>query len=227
MARKRTYAAYALDLAELGTWDWDPKTGGLDWNRHHEKLFGYPEGKFPGTFAAFIDRVHPDDRDGVKDTLNRAAPDQRWTYDYRVVVPDGGLRWIQATGRCQFDEHGKVTRVSGMASDITSLKSATVEIEQRDRLIRSIFNQAVVGIGHSDANGRITAVNPEFCRMLGYTESEIIGRDPIEFTHPDDVVDDEVIRARFDAGELQRHQRIKRYVRKDGTTNWAKSAHTS
>jgi PAS domain S-box-containing protein len=83
-----------------------------------------------------------------------------------------------------------------------------------------MFSLAAVGMGQTDASGRLVAVNPKLCEMLGYTESELIGRLFTEVTHPEDVEESRRLMRDLWAGIIDDFAIYKRYVRKDGSFIW-------
>ena len=62
----------SLDAANVGTWDWDVRTGDVHWSENLERIHGQEPGAFKGTFDGFLDGVHPDDRQPVLDAVQRA-----------------------------------------------------------------------------------------------------------------------------------------------------------
>jgi PAS domain S-box-containing protein len=86
----------------------------------------------------------------------------------------------------------------------------------------AVFEQAPIGMTLSRLDFRFERVNPAFCRMLGYSEQELIGRTFTDVTHPEDVAKSRELAERFLSGEIDRYEMDKRYVRKDGETVWAR-----
>jgi PAS domain S-box-containing protein len=124
----------ALSAAELGTWDWDLVTGKITWSGHHAKLFGFSEGEFDGRYETFEKRIHPEDRKGLKEAVERALCERsEYSHEYRVVWPDGTIRWIAGRGRYHWNEKGEAVRMFGAVHDITEHKRAEEEIEKLAR----------------------------------------------------------------------------------------------
>jgi len=122
----------AVDAADLGTWNWDLAAGRIIWGGHLESLFGLSEGQFGGTYEDFEQRVHPEDRRAVTETLERAR-DGRTVYEqqFRALWPDGSVHWLLARGEFAYDETGQAVRMAGAAKDIT-------ERIRAEQVIRSI-----------------------------------------------------------------------------------------
>ena len=93
-------------------------------------------------------------------------------------------------------------------------------MSERPDLLNSIFAQAALGIGMTDLKGRWLCVNPALCRMLGYTEAELLQRSGRQDTHPDDLPETEAGLARIAAGEVATFTQEKRYLHKNGSPVW-------
>ena len=132
----------ALDAAELGTWYWDAATGVTVWDRQMRAVFGVgPD--WPGTFDAWVEALHPLDRDDVLATLEQAlARGGRYEVRHRVVRPDGAVRWIEGVGQAVRDEGGQVAGTIGCARDVTS----RVEGDERLAALAGQARRAAEGI---------------------------------------------------------------------------------
>jgi PAS domain S-box-containing protein len=139
------------------------------------------------------------------------------TLDIPGAVP---YRWVRASIYPVLDAAGDVREVVLMHEDITDQVGAEEALRQSEERFRAVFEGAPVGISVIDPKGRYVAVNPARQRMLGYPESELIGRSYLEVTHPDDVEYDLEINA--EAHELQSDvfQLVKRFLRRDGRVEW-------
>ena len=95
----------AVDAADRGLWDWDLSSGEIVWLGHHDKLFGFADGEFDGSYGSFETRVHPDDLEALNQAVARARADRsEYSHEYRVVWPDGSLHWMNGIGRFVYDE---------------------------------------------------------------------------------------------------------------------------
>src|SRR4051812_44392539 len=115
----------AIDAAGIGSFDWDLVTGRLSWDDRMLALFGYQRSAFTADIAAFRARLHPHDADPVQAAL-QAAIDSCGTFEaeYRVLLPDGEVRWLRARGRALPDEGGTAVRLLGAAYDTTAQRLA-------------------------------------------------------------------------------------------------------
>jgi PAS domain S-box-containing protein len=119
----------ALEASGLGTWRWDIATGSVEWDARLEALYGFAPGTFPGTFDAYQERIHPEDRRQMLATVDAATKDRRpYRVEHRVVWPDGTIRWIQGSGRVTIGPAGEVTGAIGCSLDVTDLMEARLEL---------------------------------------------------------------------------------------------------
>jgi len=109
-------------IARLGHWDWDIVSGELSWSDEHYHIFGLETGQITPSYAAFLDFVHPDDRQEVKDAVAEAMRKSNYNMDHRIVVADGKVRYVHGQGQAQFDDAGRPTRMMGTIQDITERK---------------------------------------------------------------------------------------------------------
>jgi PAS domain S-box-containing protein len=122
----------AADAVNLGIWEWDVATNEIWVTNARRTLLGWPaSGKV--TFEDFISRVHPEDRGQIRQTISDAIRDAKdHDSEYRLVLPDGIVRWMSTRGRVHFDGQGKPARILGISIDITARKQAELDT-QRDR----------------------------------------------------------------------------------------------
>lgn len=98
---------FALESADVGIWDVDYRTGTLRWSEILEAHYGLRKGAFEGTFAAFLGRVHPDDRESVRATIAGAmTAGADFSVQHRIIRPDGAVRWINGAGQVHLDASG-------------------------------------------------------------------------------------------------------------------------
>ena len=115
----------ALRAGGMGTWTWDVLTGTVTWSEDLERIHGLQPGTFGGTFEDFQRDMHPEDRADVLASVERSVnEDAPYVFDYRIVRPDGSVRWLSVRGSVFRDEAGKPLRMAGVGTDITERKEA-------------------------------------------------------------------------------------------------------
>jgi PAS domain S-box-containing protein len=123
---------------------------------------------------SFLDSIHSDDRERVLAVLEAQKTGQPLDHEYRIVGPDGAVRWIWDRGFPVRDEAGRVVRYVGVAVDITERKQAEAE---KARLVTAI-EQSAESVVITDTTGNIEYVNPAFTRNTGYSREEAVGHNP-------------------------------------------------
>jgi PAS domain S-box-containing protein len=153
------HRSLALEAAAMHTWTWDIATGFVSWSIGIEALVGLPLGSFGGTFGDFERVLHPDDRAGVVAAIEQAVQDPRAKYDveHRVVLPDGGARWLACRGIVVRDEAGAPTVMHGVVWDISARMATETRLLHQNRIAKVV-----------------TAINKEIVR--GTNEHELFER---------------------------------------------------
>ncbi len=128
--------ALAQRAAGIGSWDWDIETGTLHWSEQIESMFGFAPGEFGRTYEAFLESVHPDDRQRVMDAVNASVQQgAEYAIEHRLIWPDGTPRWVSEIGDVIRDKTGRAIRMLGVVQDITHRVQTAEELQQhRDRL---------------------------------------------------------------------------------------------
>ncbi|WP_369069667.1 SpoIIE family protein phosphatase [Kineococcus terrestris] len=159
----------AVAAGGVGSFDWDLRTGDLVWDAQMLALFGLDEESFDGRIETFVAGLHPDDRDRVDRAL-REAVDTCGAYqaEYRVVLPGGGTRWVEARGEALAGADGRAARVIGAAYDTT----AGHEGEARVARVLESMSAAFYAL---DREWRFTYVNAEAERLLQRGREELLG----------------------------------------------------
>jgi PAS domain S-box-containing protein len=157
MARERLEVAVAA--GRMGTWEWDTRTNVVTWSPELEAIHGLAPGSFGGTFEAYLADIHPEDRERVQRTIGESLSGRDHQLEYRIVWPDGSVRWLEASGRLIRDAQGHPIGMRGVCRDVTRRKQlqdsekaasqARAALEERQRLARELHDsvsQALYGI---------------------------------------------------------------------------------
>ena len=113
----------AQALAHVGSWTWDIPADRVTWSDELYRIYGLVPGAIEVDFASFIRRVHPEDRSFVRGAVEHALADREpFTFEHRIVHPDGEIRWALARGRVITDDQGEPIRMVGTGQDVTERK---------------------------------------------------------------------------------------------------------
>lgn len=123
LERSQELLAESQRSAQVGSWEWDIRTGRLVWSDELYRIYGLDPSQGEVTFEQFSEHIHPDDRALVEETIRGAMEDgEPFSYDHRIVRPDGTVRILQARGRAITDRRGEVVRMIGSGQDVTDRK---------------------------------------------------------------------------------------------------------
>ena len=121
---------FALEAANVGTWQWDLQTGRVHWSDNLEAIHGLAPGSFGGDFASFLADVDPRDREAVMARVQEVmARGGDYHIEYRLAGATGGERWVEGKGRMVLDEEGRPLRMTGVCMDISERKQAERRLE--------------------------------------------------------------------------------------------------
>ncbi|KQT13600.1 hybrid sensor histidine kinase/response regulator [Ramlibacter sp. Leaf400] len=120
----------ALEAGGMGIWQIDLPTGRSTWWPGMERLHGLPEGAEPLHGASYFEAVDPRDRERLREALSESVERTGWhRLEYRVVWPDGRVRWLEARGRVRRDADGQAVSMAGVCLDITRRKHKEQDLE--------------------------------------------------------------------------------------------------
>jgi PAS domain S-box-containing protein len=134
----------------------------------------------------WVEAIHPDDRGRVRDFLDVKAVQSRMDLEYRILQPDGSVRWIHDRRFPVRNEVLGVERLVGIAEDITELKNTESSLRLSEGKLRALLEAAAEGVIAIDSEGRILLVNGMSERLFGYRREELLGQ-PVEILLPEDL----------------------------------------
>ncbi len=163
--------------ARQGFYDLDIRTGRAIVNDEYANMLGYDPATFEETNAAWLERLHPDDREEMENTYRAymAGELPEYRVEFRQACADGSWKWILSVGNIvERDPDGAPLRLLGMHTDIDYLK----QTEERLRLLAKVFENSGESIMLCDASNKIVDVNQSFTHVTGYLPCEVIGKNP-------------------------------------------------
>lgn len=162
--------------------------------------------------------IHPEDADEGRQMIERLRSGYVVNNQYRIVTPDGTVKWIQNHIKPILSGKGEVQRIDGITLDISERMLVEEELFHSQERFRTIFYRAGIGVAIIDLSGRFLETNPSMERILGYTNAEMKRMRCEELMHPDD--HDARRQDRRSQGEGYQVER--RFYHKDGSMIWAR-----
>jgi PAS domain S-box-containing protein len=213
----------ALEAGKAVGWDWDVRSGRDVWFGDLQTMFGIPGDRYEGFVEDFRRRVHPEDRELVWRAVSDARQNRSvYRANFRLVWPDGTLRWAAASGQFYYAANGEAVRMLGIAADITARKTTEDRLrDSQERLMETrvrlgaIVESSNDSIISLDLDGTILSWNAAAQRTFGFTAAEVVGKSIALLVPPGLLAEETRMLARIQAGEGTEHSETLR-MRKDG-----------
>ncbi|MDP3589682.1 MAG: PAS domain S-box protein, partial [Methylobacter sp.] len=161
-------------ITHIGSWATELATGRISWSDEMYRIFGIKQEAFGHSVKALIDLIYPEDRAAmeiwVSDCLSGKAMRE---LDFRIMRPDGTVRYIRGSGGLQYDEIQRPLHMIGTAQDITTRKVMEHELKTSEEKFRAIIDASPVPMALNDEQSNITFLNPAFVQTFGYTVDDI------------------------------------------------------
>ena len=152
-----------------------------------EKIWGRSVQDLYEDVGQWSEGIHPDDRQRVEESWARTVGQGGDYYEeeFRVIRPDGSLRWVRDRAYPIRDDNGQVYRVAEIVHDITEYKQAEEALRESNQRYRLLVETLNDGLSVMDENGIITFINEKICEMLGYSMDELLGKPALELFDDD------------------------------------------
>ncbi|MFZ3282652.1 PAS domain S-box protein [Pseudomonas sp.] len=180
-AQRQTEERLQLALAAtdaVGTWDWDIGEDRFIADAHFAQLHGVdPAQASRLPITDYLQGVHPEDRALIARSIKHCITHgTEYAEEYRLLQPDGVLRWVFARGRCYKDHHGRPVRFLGAALDLTERKHTEQALRQSQTELQLIINAMPILISYVDHEERFRLNNAAYLDWYGLTPQELYGR---------------------------------------------------
>ena len=144
LRQSEMYLAEAQRLSHTGSFGWRVASGKIIWSEETFRMFGYD--KVPSIkHATIFQRVHPEDRARVEQTIDRASSDGKdFEHGYRLLMPDGSVKHVHATAHAVTDASGGIEFV-GAVTDVTSRKRAEAELHEAQANLAHVTRVTALG----------------------------------------------------------------------------------
>ncbi|HET9693510.1 MAG TPA: PAS domain-containing protein, partial [Steroidobacteraceae bacterium] len=189
LARANARLESTMGAAEIGGWVLDLRTDELSVDRNFAALFGVegPE-RFIGDSGLRWRGIHADDVTAVVDAETQARRTGVFpSTEFRIVQPDGSVRWVISRGRVQTGDEGRPVRLAGLLIDITAQKRAEQQRRETEEVYRAIGESIDYGVWITDADGRCIYASDSFLRLIGMTQEQCSNLGWTSVLHPDEL----------------------------------------
>ena len=165
----------ALDSAKLGVWGWTAARDEIWASEQTRKLFGWPQGS-DIDFVTSFNSVHPEDREKVRRLIETAmSKPGDCLAEFRILQPDGSIRWIRSLGRSYDNEQGAIDRFMGASLDITERKRNEAALAQQlaFETLRAELSATFINLAPDQVDAQIVAAQKRICEALGLDRSAL------------------------------------------------------
>ncbi|MFA6119972.1 MAG: EAL domain-containing protein [Sideroxydans sp.] len=171
---ERIFLHEAQKIGHLGSWELDITSDKLVWSDEIFRIFEIDQARFGASYEAFLNAIHPEDREKVNQAYSVSLVDRTpYQITHRLLMLDGRIKWVEERCSSSFDESGKPLRSIGTVQDVTERELWAEEL----RIAAVAFNtQEAIMV--TDAHANIIKVNSAFTRITGYSQDEVLGRNP-------------------------------------------------
>jgi PAS domain S-box-containing protein len=198
--------AMATEAANLGVWVRDLVRNTIWASDQWRALFGFSPAERLD-LEMLLQRIHPDDRDAIRLAMARANDgDGQYEVEFRVVLPDGRMRWVVSRGQVEFNGGGKPVRVRGVSMDITTRKQAEADVSQQRAELAHLTRVTMLG----ELSGSMAhELNQPLTAILSNAQAAIrfLAHDNIDLNEVRDILKD-IVEQDNRAGEVIRRLRL-------------------
>jgi PAS domain S-box-containing protein len=167
----------AQRIARLGSWTLDLRSSYLEWSDEIFRIFELDPTRFDASYDAFLDAVHPEDREMVNKAYTDSLADhQPYAITHRLLFKDGRVKYVEERCETLYDAEGRPMLSRGTVQDITAAMEADIAFKGQAEQTQAILDNVLDGIITIDAKGTISSFNKSAERIFGYAAMEVVGR---------------------------------------------------
>ena len=213
-----------LNSVEGVVWSIHPTTHQVFYiNDATEHIYGYPAAAFRDDPKLWLTLIHPADQAQVQQAIHHLPQTGTLSLEYRILLADGQTRWLRNTMCMVYTPEGKALRIDGTTTNISKFKALEADLRASAAQNKTILDQAAIGINQASPDGQFLRVNQAFCRMLGYSEAELLNLRFQDVTYAEDLPATVAMLQALYRRDITSATVDKRYIRKDGTVFWGRA----
>jgi two-component system, chemotaxis family, CheB/CheR fusion protein len=209
-----------LEGGSVGIWSWNLKTNEVTGSKEEAEIFGLHDGHFFKTYSEWLKALHPEDSkatlQAIESSIAHRVP---LDLEFRILTPEGNIRWILTKANVYYDRSNKGERMMGINIDITERKRAVEAIAESEKRFHALSENAPVMIWMSDADQNCNYINRTWLLFTGKSLEDEVGHGWHKGIHPEDR--DQFLKiyaeAHISRKPFQTDYRLKRH---DGEYRW-------
>lgn len=173
LRKSQNSLAEAQRIAHIGNWEYDLRSMELLWSDEVFRIFEIDPGQTSASREAFLEVIHPDDRDRVEQAYLEAIKDfTPYHIEHRLLMPDGRIKYVEESCEISRDGQGRAVSSIGTVQDITARKEA----KNLERINAQVFHSASDRIAVVTRDYIYQIASKAYCEDYGLTENAILGR---------------------------------------------------
>ena len=178
LAKSEQNLAEAQRIGQIGHWRFLHGAGQSEWSDEMYRIWGLDADGATVNLEGILASIHPDDRQSVIDAREAAVSENKaYSLEFRIIRPDGEIRYIRNEGRPEFDAGGNLLSIFGISQDITERKQADEALRDGERNFRAIAEGSPVPLLITrQSDGTILYANPKVGPVLGHATEALIGK---------------------------------------------------
>jgi hypothetical protein len=181
LQEKDEWLTDCLEAAEMAAWEYNLQTKENRLSKQLEALYGFEPGEYNETLEAFFSRIHPDDREMIRCKDEEALQTGRFEAEFRIVHPNGTIRWIAAKAKVFYDEQGVPLRMSGVDRDITGQKRTEAALRRAHQQLAFHVENSPLAVVEWDGQFRVQYWSTRAEELFGWPATEVLRCHPFEW----------------------------------------------
>jgi PAS domain S-box-containing protein len=179
--------SHAKVPSPFGHWEWDFNTGGVTWSDGMFRVLGLEPGSVAASYDLFVSMVHPEDRESrVAGGSLTVTQGQTIDSEFRIIQPNGAVRWVANKGEVFRDAAGKPSWAAGVLIDVTDIREAQLQLSAREERYRALAMANSIGEWRATSKGN--AVEAQcWANFTGRPVEDCLGRGWLNAIHSKDV----------------------------------------
>ena len=192
LRKSREHLQLAISAARIAVWDWSLEENTTTWSENAEDVLGFQPGSFGSNHETYMEWVYPQDVKPIDERVARTLEEKQVEYrsEYRVIRPDGEMRWISAPGRVFYDSSGAPLRIRGIMMDITERKQIEQTLKESEARFRFVLESSRDILYKFDLQtGTYDYISPAIEELCGISAKDYIEGGVAlvaSLTHPED-----------------------------------------